>query len=128
MNDQADNTSLPEDGASPQGVVASCDDQAMRDKAIELAFDYRGDVTLETHDGENLTGYVYDRHTESDPKTLRIMLTKGGEKKTLEYAQVKSITFSGRDCAAGKSWETWVRRYAEKKVKGEKAEITPEKL
>jgi hypothetical protein len=30
--------------------------------------------------------------------------------------------------AAGKSWETWVRQYWEKKAVGESASLQPEKL
>jgi len=33
------------------------------------------------------------------------------------------LEFSGRDTAAGKSWENWLRKYAQKKVAGEIASI-----
>lgn len=111
-----------------EGITAELSDDAMRDKAIELAFDYRGDVTLRLKDGGDIVGYIYDRRREPAPGELRLMLTDGGEKQTYRYDQIAAIIFSGRDCAAGKSWETWVRKYAEKKAKGETAEIKPESL
>jgi hypothetical protein len=39
------------------------------------------------------------------------------------------LNFSGRDTAAGKSFETWVKKYQEKKAAGEKnIGLEPEKL
>jgi hypothetical protein len=32
----------------------------------------------------------------------------------------RALAFTGRDTAAGKSWEAWVRKYPEKKAAGEK--------
>jgi hypothetical protein len=38
------------------------------------------------------------------------------------------LCFTGKDAAAGKTWENWMRRYAEKKLKGEAADIESETL
>ena len=111
-----------------EGVTAELTDDTTREKAVELAFDYRGDVTLKTTAGEELVGYVFDRRRDETPRKVRIMLTATGEKKSLAYDDLTAIVFTGRDCAAGKSWETWVRKYAEKKAKGEVAAIEPEAL
>jgi hypothetical protein len=95
---------------------------------IEQAFDYRGDVTLTLANGERIEGYVFDRERKADPaaSTLRIM-TKPGKKITLKYADVAQIAFTGRDMADGRSWEAWVRKYAERKAAGEKnIELVPE--
>lgn len=91
-----------------------------RRASIEAAFDYRGDVTLTTADGRELTGYIYDRRADGPSPELRMMLTAGG-KVAVAYAEVTRLVFSGKDTAAGKSWETWVRKYAEKKARGEAA-------
>ena len=112
---------------SLQGATASLDSpQALR-QAVEQAFDYRGDVTIETTDGRTMQGYVFDRCHEPPDPTLRIMLTDGS-RLTIPYAQVAQLAFSGRDPAAGKSWETWVRKYAQKKMRGEAASIEAEPL
>ena len=47
---------------------------------------------------------------------------------TLAQSTIASISFTGKDAAAGKTWENWMRRYAEKKLKGEAAGIESEPL
>ena len=88
--------------------------QALRD-AVERAFDYRGDVTLETDAGQVLEGYIFDRQKEGDDPYLRMMLPDGS-KVTVRYAQITRIAFTGKDTAAGKSWETWVKKYVASKL------------
>ena len=47
----------------------------------------------------------------------------------IAYADIAGIAFSGRDTAAGKSYEAWVKKYWEKREKGEKnISIEPEAL
>jgi hypothetical protein len=108
--------------ASLEGWIPSLATEAETRDALEKAFDYRGDVTLTFKDGSALEGYVYDRITG---KTLtdsfvRVLPKDGGEKVRVAYAQIARIEFSGRDTAAGKSFETWVKKYNEKKAAGEK--------
>jgi hypothetical protein len=38
------------------------------------------------------------------------------------------LAFSGRDAAAGKSWEAWVRKYWEKAVGDREVSLQPESL
>lgn len=93
--------------------------------ALEAAFDYRGDVTVELHDGTAHVGYLFDRRlpdTENtdeaqlaEQATARIMLTEGGN-VTVQYSEISRLHFSGRDTAAGKSWETWLKEYATKVI------------
>lgn len=100
--------------------------------AFEKAFDYRGDVTLTRKDGSKVEGYVFDRR--SDGATLaacyvRLFPKNADEKVAVPYADVARIEFTGKDTAAGKSFETWVKKYNEKKRAGEKnIGIEPEKL
>jgi hypothetical protein len=86
-------------------------------EGLEQAFDYRGDVTIALDSGESMEGYVFDR----DParRTMRV-LTKSGDKNTVKYADVVRLSFTGRDMADGRSWEAWIRKYAERKAAGEK--------
>ena len=47
----------------------------------------------------------------------------------MRYADIARLEFTGRDTAAGKSFETWVKKYREKKAAGEKnIGLEPEKL
>ena len=51
------------------------------------------------------------------------------QKISIPYSDIAALAFSGRDTAAGKSWEAWVRKYWEKKAAGEKGiALEPEKL
>jgi hypothetical protein len=38
----------------------------------------------------------------------------------VSYAEIARIEFTGKDRAAGKHWEAWLQKYAEKKAAGEK--------
>lgn len=105
-------------------------DEELR-QALEAAFDYRGDVTVTLKDGTKIDGYIFDRRSADtlDQSVIRLMPRNGGGKLTVSYAQIAALAFSGRDTAAGKSWEAWLRKYWEKKAAGEKnIALTPEKL
>ena len=54
----------------------------------------------------------------------------GGRQPARKHSllRYRGAPFSGRDPAAGKSWEAWVRKYWEKKAAGQTAEIEPEAL
>ncbi len=109
-----------------QGLVVDSDDPTVLRRAIDLAFDYRGDVTLLLKDrDEPLTGYVFDRSAKAlmDDSLLRILPADGSERQTVAYSSIARLEFSGRDTAAGKSFETWMRKYVEKKLAGEEASI-----
>jgi hypothetical protein len=99
--------------------------------ALEKAFDFRGDVTITKKDGSTIEGYIFDRRTGKTlaDSTVRLFPKDKDEKVTVSYAEIAGLAFSGRDTAAGKSWETWVKKYQEKKAAGEKnIGIDPEKL
>jgi hypothetical protein len=90
--------------------------------ALEKAFDYRGDVTITRKDGSKVEGYLFDRRTGSTLKdsVVRLYPKNSSEKIAISYADVAALAFTGRDTAAGKSWEAWMKKYAEKKARGEK--------
>ena len=106
-------------------VLLRSDEQ--RRAVIEKAFDFRGDVTLTLADGETVAGYLFDRREKGGVAEVRVM-TPAGERKTVPYAEVTQLAFDARDPAAGKSWETWVKKYVEKKQAGESVSLEPEKL
>ena len=119
-------------------IPALATEAEVRD-ALEKAFDYRGDVTLTRKDGSVVEGYLYDRRTGSSlmDSVVRIIPTppKGTpagtavQRVNIAYADVAGLKFSGRDTAAGKTFEAWVKKYWEKKAAGEKdIQIVPEKL
>lgn len=98
--------------------------------ALEKAFDYRGDVTLVLADGQTVTGYIFDRRRGGTLKDsyVRLMTATSDDKVRVGFAEIRRVEFSGRDAAQGKSFETWIKKYVEKKLRGEKAGIESEPL
>jgi len=90
--------------------------------ALEKAFDYRGDVTITRRDGTKVEGYLFDR--KSGPSLaesfVRVLPRTSNQRLVISYADIAALAFTGRDTAAGKSWEAWVKKYVEKKAAGEK--------
>ena len=97
------------------------DEQDLR-LALNKAFDYRGDVTLTLRDGRKIDGYIFDRRegTQLSDSFVRLFAAGGDEKLSVAFSDIAAVAFSGRDTAAGRSWEAWVRKYWEKRQAGEK--------
>ena len=100
--------------------------------ALEKAFDYRGDITLTLKDGSKVEGYVFDRKNDGPSLSdcvVRLFPKDRHEKVSVRYSDIAHIAFTGKDTAAGKSFETWLKKYMEKKAAGEKnISLEPEKL
>jgi hypothetical protein len=89
--------------------------------ALEKAFDYRGDVTLTLKSGGRIEAYLFNRHTAATlaESWVQYFTASAPEKRKVSYAEIARIEFSGKDRAAGKHWEDWVKKYNEKKAAGE---------
>ena len=99
--------------------------------ALEKAFDYRGDVTLTLKDNSKIEGYLFDRTTGPSLTTsfVRVLPKDATQKLKIAYADIAALAFTGRDTAAGKSWEAWVGKYWQKKATGEgDLNLQPESL
>src|SRR5437868_11694432 len=85
--------------------------------ALEHAFDYRGDVLITRKDGSKIEGYVFDRRTGRTlaESAVRLIPKSGAGKLSISYSDIAALAFTGRDMAAGRNWENWVRQYWEKK-------------
>jgi len=98
--------------------------------ALEQAFDYRGDVTLTLKSGERLEAYIFNRQTGATlaDSFVQYYTPSAEDKRKVSYAQIARLEF-GKDRAAGKHWEDWVRKYNEKKAAGEKnIQLVPDAL
>ncbi len=114
-----------------QGLVWQSATQEELRTGLEKAFDYRGDVTITLKDGSQIEGYIFDRQpgTTLADSRVRLFPKDQDQKISISYADIAGLAFSGRDTAAGKSWEAWVKKYWEKKAAGEKQiELKPEAL
>ena len=111
-------------------IPAMASDAEIRE-ALEKAFDYRGDITITQKDGSQITGYLFDRRAGSSlaDSFVRIIPSNAPSKVNVAYSDIAALAFTGRDTAAGKTFEAWVKKYWEKKAAGEKdIQIVPEKL
>lgn len=107
-------------------------DAEIRD-SLEKAFDYRGDVTMTLRSGEVVEGYIFDRRTGKTltDSLVRLVPSKGEDRsrRSIPYGEIAALNFSGRDTAAGRTFDAWVKKYWEKKAAGEtNIQIEPEKL
>jgi hypothetical protein len=114
-----------------EGWIPELATEAELRDALEKAFDYRGDVTITRKDGSRVEGYIFDRRNGPTlaESVVRLIPQNSSQKISIAYSDIAALAFSGRDTAAGKSWEAWIRKYWERKAAGEKGiALEPEKL
>lgn len=121
-------------GTVHEGIEGWIPELASEDElrsALEKAFDYRGDVTLTLRDGSKVEGYIFDRVAGTSVSTsfVRLLPKSSNSRLKICYADILALAFTGRDNAAGKSFEAWIRKYWEKKAAGEgNLNLQPETL
>lgn len=114
------------DAAFAEGVRIRAEEPRFLE-GVRAAVDYRGDVTILRRDGSSLEGYLFDAIAEGDAACLRVLPARG-DRLRVPLAEVAEIAFSGKDTASGRTWENWVRRYVEKRLAGESANLEAEPL
>ena len=127
----SDSTAIAAHRENLQGAIWALATEEEIRLGLEKAFDYRGDVTITRRDGSTIAGYVFDRRTSDklENSVVRIIPAGSNKRISVSYSDIAGLAFSGRDTAAGKSWEAWVRKYQEKKAAGEQQiELKPESL
>jgi hypothetical protein len=100
-------------------------------EALEKAFDYRGDIAITLKSGEKLEAFIFNRHTGTTlaESWVQYFAPNIVAKQKLAYDQIARLEFTGKDRAAGKHWEDWVKAYNERKAAGEKnIALTPDAL
>jgi len=105
-----------------EGSVPSLATEQDLKNALEKAFDYRGDITITLKSGEKIEAYIFNRQAGATlaDSFVQYFTPKSDDKRKLAYDQIARLEFSGKDRAAGKHWEDWVKAYTEKKAAGEK--------
>jgi len=114
-----------------EGWIPELATEAEVREALEKAFDYRGDITVTLKTGSKVEGYLFDRRQGATlaQSFIRIIPMDNVGKVNVAYADIAALAFTGRDTAAGKTFEAWVKKYWEKKAAGEQnIQIEPEKL
>jgi hypothetical protein len=113
-----------------QGWEVHAADPAALREAIELAFNYRGDVTILHTNGTTIEGYIFDRRDDkaTGELILRLIPKDTDDRVSVAFSAIASLKFSGKDTASGKTFENWIKKYAQKKMAGETASIESESL
>ena len=97
-----------------EGGAPVIGDEGPVEEVIDRAFDYRGDVTLVRCDGSEVVGYLFNRNAEAAQPFVQMFDEAGDGPFTIRYAEIRAIRFTGKDPAAGKSYEAWLRRKVER--------------
>lgn len=79
---------------------------------IEQAFDYRGDVTVVLRDGGQRHGYLFNRRADVPEPFVELLEPARDAPIAVRYDDIRTIRFTGKDTAAGKSYAAWLERKA----------------
>jgi transcriptional antiterminator Rof (Rho-off) len=108
---------------SPEGRVFQPASFAELSEAVDLAFDYRGDVTVSLKSGESLSGYLFNRQVNGSDSYLEAFPSDSSDARHIRYDEIAAIAFTGEDTATGKSWENWIaKKDSERRVEVERVE------
>jgi hypothetical protein len=95
---------------SPEGRLFQPASFSELAEAVELAFDYRGDVTVSLKSGESLCGYLFNRQVSGSDSYIEVFPSDRSPARQVRYDQIVTIAFTGEDTANGKSWENWIAK------------------
>jgi len=79
-------------------------------EAIELAFDYRGDVTITLTSGQSIMGYLFNRQAGGSDPSIEVFPADSPAPQRIAYGDIVAIVFTGEDTANGTSWEAWMSK------------------
>lgn len=85
---------------------------------VEIAFDYRGDVTILLRDEDDLVGYLANRsicRQVPAESWIEVFPAAGGPRRRISLVAIRGLILSGKDVASGKSWENWLKKYTERR-------------
>ena len=120
MTDTKNHSSSVQPGLVQGRVFTPRSDKELAE-AIELAFDYRGDVTIELRSGESMSGYLFNREVHGADSWVEIFPASSPETRRVRYDEIATVAFSGEDTASGKSWDNWVaKKGSERKAEADR--------
>ncbi len=102
-----------------------CEDGSLA-HLIDLAFDYRGNITLVKSDGTEMVGYLSNRDATVAEPFVHMFDAQGASPSTVLYSEIRAIRFTGKDTAAGKSYAAYVKRREQTKREAAEASRGPE--
>jgi hypothetical protein len=101
---------MGEPEGSLEGWVPRIGGALTLERVIELAFDYRGNTTVVRIDGTEVVGYLYNREASAPEPYIQVFDDRDGDPVRIPYREIRTINFTGRDTAHGKSYGAWLAR------------------
>ena len=84
------------------------------EKQIEAAYDYRGHVTVNLTAGEKVEGFLFNREFANplakEQHYVDLVIKDRDERRRIPIASIRSIELTGQDCAAGNSFEDYLKK------------------
>lgn len=109
---------MPEE-SSLEGWIPEPGEELSISQIIDMAYDYRGNTTIRKTDGTEVVGYIFNRSQDSGDPLIEYFDEAGDGPFTLPYSEIENILFTGKDTAAGKSYEAWLERKQREKARTE---------
>jgi hypothetical protein len=110
-------------GGTLEGRRCECREFEDRRLAVEAAFDYRGDVTLELSDGSRVQGFVFNRKIAEGKGTVELLPPEQTEPLEIPFERIVAIAFTGKDAADGRSYEAWkAKKASERRAEAQRIE------
>ncbi len=100
--------------SSLEGWVPEPGESLSLDHVIELAFDYRGNTTVVKVDGTEVEGYIFNRNKDVPEPFIQMFDVAGNGPFKIPCSEIRNIKFTGRDTAAGNSYQAWLERKEKK--------------
>ncbi|MBI4298854.1 MAG: adenosyl-hopene transferase HpnH [Chloroflexi bacterium] len=99
-----------------QGWVPELGNGMALPRVIDMAFDYRGNITVVKTDGTEVMGYIFNRNNDVPQPYIQLFDEAGRGPFKVLYSAIKNIEFTGKDTAFGKSWEAWKKLREKEKM------------
>jgi len=106
------------DGTTLEGWTPEVGGRLSLATIIDMAFDYRGNVTVVKIDGSEMVGFLFNRNSEAPEPFVQMFDLDGGGPLSIPYHAIRTIRFTGRDTAAGNSYAAWLRAKEAAKAAG----------
>ncbi len=108
----SDAAPLPRPSPSLEGLSFKVSDDREDVRVVNMALDYRGDVTIRLHSGQQITGYVFDRQLAgAELCSIRMFVAGQTNPVMVHGSDMAQIDFTGQDTAFGRSWEDWAKKW-----------------
>ncbi len=89
------------------------------EKQIEAAYDFRGHALITLKDGQSVVGYIFNREF-ANPKApeqhfIEVIPKDTDERRRIPIASLERVELTGKDYAAGNSFEDYLKRKSAQK-------------